>query len=255
MGGKKCLMVSNVCLAALTLGFGFCTNLWSCIALRFLSGCVMGQSVICNVVIANFCTKDNVATGMSYSRVGWLAGTLLGPALGGFLVFPGNQHPRVFGPNNVFSKYVLLLPSVVVASSVALVLLLTIVFLPDNPEKLCESEEKAEDELLLCDERDSENESKSGALATEPEAEQSENDNTRSSLMNSVRKSGFFKVCTTRETVLVICANCGFSIASIGFRECLILLLTTSHTNQGMGWSPSDIGIIFLMETAITLSF
>ena len=45
---------------------------------------------------------------MTASSVGYIEG----PALGGFLVFPGDQYPKTFSMESIFGKFPVLLPTI-----------------------------------------------------------------------------------------------------------------------------------------------
>ena len=88
IGKKNTAMLAGTCLALTTIDFAVSRSVWLATLTRFLQGCSMGQPIIAKAILADFCDDSNMSFGISIVMTARLTGELIGPSLGGFLVFP-----------------------------------------------------------------------------------------------------------------------------------------------------------------------
>ena len=272
------LILAGFTLTVTTLAFGFSRNFYWATITRFLQGCSMGQLIVFKALVAEICDDTNMALGVSILMTAFSVGNIIGPSIGGFLVFPAEQYPEVFSKENIFGKFGVLLPNSLIVVGICVGIILAIIFLPKDKNKtgentyLVNSNNKQYNSLV--DETIGVKESTFGgyiALSLDygldyPTRKEKENhieigndiDSSRFnqglSLLEKFNKSKFVKVLKIKECFFSCLLYGLFSLADIGFSETFPVLASTSPKYKGMGFSTSQIGTVLLIVSVLVIS-
>ena len=133
------IILTGFTLMATTLAFGFSRNFYWATTTRFLQGCAMGHFILFKSVLAEVFDDTNMALGLSIIMTALDVGSIIGPSIGGFLVFPAEQFPRVFSKENIFGRFVVLLPNVLIVVGLGVGVVLAVIFLPKDEKKTGEN--------------------------------------------------------------------------------------------------------------------
>ena len=132
LGRKDTLLIAGSGLLLTCIESGFCRAIWTVAGVQFLQGMSLGHRIMAKSIMSDHCDQNNLSFGMSFLKASSTLGTIIGPLVGALLVFPAQKYPSVFG--EFFDKYVLLLPSVVLAALSLITLVTTLLCLPkDKP--------------------------------------------------------------------------------------------------------------------------
>ncbi|TPP44551.1 Major Facilitator Superfamily protein [Leishmania donovani] len=140
VGRKPMIQMGLLANAVVSIFFGLSPNLKFCIITRFIQGCANGNVLVAKTVIADITDKDTEGIGFAAISIFWGVGSVVGPALGGYLYNP-SHHP-VLGPrlftggmednDNIFVLHPALLPCVVISTFSAITLLVISHVLPET---------------------------------------------------------------------------------------------------------------------------
>ncbi|EFR02386.1 hypothetical protein MGYG_05382 [Nannizzia gypsea CBS 118893] len=137
IGRKRTLMIGVACGVVSALVFGLSKSLGIALAARAFGGLTNP-----NVGVVSSCVgelvKDKKDQGKAFSVVPFLRalGSLIGPAIGGWLAEPTETIPSVFPPGGIWEEFPYLLPNLVVALSMAASGLLGFFFLEETHSHL-----------------------------------------------------------------------------------------------------------------------
>ena len=95
MGRKPMLLRASLGMAVVVFATGFSQNVWELVGLRLLLGVITGYGVACTTLIATQTDKEHAGTALGTLATSGIAGSLLGPLLGGYI-------GETFGFRNVF---------------------------------------------------------------------------------------------------------------------------------------------------------
>ncbi|KAI0883059.1 MFS general substrate transporter [Annulohypoxylon maeteangense] len=112
-GRKPVLVASLIGLSISTSLFGLSRTIWQMNLLRSLAGVFAGTIVTIRTMISEHSTAKTQAQAFSWFAFSGNVGMFIGPLLGGSLVDPAHQYPRVFGGVKFFEEYPYILPSIV----------------------------------------------------------------------------------------------------------------------------------------------
>jgi MFS family permease len=133
-GRKLILCISIVSVSGLTLLFGFSKSFWVAMLARFLLGLMNPISGLVNTYISDICSKhsshESFAMGLVSSS--YSLGFILGPAFGGYLVFPKRKYPNTFQNMFIFEEYPYLFPNLLIAILGFIIFISMIFVLPET---------------------------------------------------------------------------------------------------------------------------
>ncbi len=84
-GRKPMLLRASLGMAAVVGSMGFARNVYVLIGLRLLEGTITGYSTACTTLIATQTDKDHVGWALGTLSTAGIAGSLLGPMIGGYI--------------------------------------------------------------------------------------------------------------------------------------------------------------------------
>ncbi|XP_065645206.1 uncharacterized protein LOC136075594 [Hydra vulgaris] len=237
-GRKLSLLLTGASVVISTLMFAFTFNYPWAAVVRFLQGLSMGVLVITKAYMADICDDTNLAAGLSVIFSGYNIGLVIGPSMGGYLVFPVEKYNNIFKKNSFFERFKIFIPNIIIVIGMTVSLVASIFFLPKR---------LVEDKSLYISTNNDDNYDYAEILSN-----LAESDLTKS-------KTSKFKKCwkkfgTTRLAKLL--RNKEFLISSIvfgfftmftdGFEELFPVFASTSTEYGGLGMSTSEIGLIYL---------
>lgn len=94
-GRKPMLLRASLGMAVVVFSMGFAQNVYELIGLRLLQGAITGYSTACTALIATQTDKDHAGEALGTLSTANIAGSLLGPMIGGYI-------EENFGLQNVF---------------------------------------------------------------------------------------------------------------------------------------------------------
>jgi MFS family permease len=84
-GRKPMLLRASLGMAAVVFSMGFAPNVYVLIALRLAQGAITGYSTACTTLIATQTDKEHAGWALGTLSTGGIAGSLLGPMIGGYI--------------------------------------------------------------------------------------------------------------------------------------------------------------------------
>ena len=248
-GRKISTVFSGSCLLVTTLAFGFSYSIYWAILTRFLQGCSMGQMIVSKVILADICDDGNMASGLSVVMSAYSVGVIIGPSIGGFLVFPAQKYPQTFSTENIFGRFVILLPNFIIAIGVGFGLGLNMKFLRNDKKK-------NENMYLITSHKDMSygavNKTSFGDhidLSITSRKTGNEINNTGLNFLQKINKTKFMTVLKIRECLFSSLLYGLFSIVDIGIAEMFPLLAATKPKYKGIGYSTEDIGTVLMVAS------
>lgn len=111
-GRKPVILAGLTCTLATSILFGFSKTLTWAIISRGLAGLGSGNVGIIRTTVAEMVPQRELQPrAFSVMPLVWSVGSILGPALGGFLADPVKKHPRLFGHSHFFKEFPFALPN------------------------------------------------------------------------------------------------------------------------------------------------
>jgi MFS family permease len=110
--GRKPVLIIGLFGTTLTcLAFGFCKWFWMAIVIRGLYGALNGNLGVIKTYLREITDQTNQARAFAFLGITYPMGNVLGPIIGGFLVYPARNIPGF--DNIVFTTFPYLLPNVI----------------------------------------------------------------------------------------------------------------------------------------------
>ncbi|KAJ9664949.1 hypothetical protein H2201_005001 [Coniosporium apollinis] len=115
--GRKPVLLSGCAGTMLSLlVVGFAPNLWVALAGRALGGCLNGNIGVIQTMVGELVSKpEHEPRAYAVMPFVWSVGTIVGPAIGGYLARPAENFPSVFSSSGIFASFPYLLPNLVCA--------------------------------------------------------------------------------------------------------------------------------------------
>lgn len=114
--------------------FGFCTNYWAALTVRFLGGLLNGNIGVAKSLLGQISTRSTQAQLFGLVGLSWGAGSVVGSFYGGLLALPASvqRWPSVFG-GTIFERFPFLLPNLVTTATFVIALVVSYCYLFDPP--------------------------------------------------------------------------------------------------------------------------
>ena len=266
------VVCTGSCLLATTLAFGLSTNFYWATLTRFLQGCSMGHIIISKAILADVCDDTTMALGLSVLLTASSVGGILGPIVGGFLVFPGQQYPHAISKENIFGKFGVLLPNFIIAIGLGIGIVLSVIILPKDKKQIG-------DRTILINAKNNVSYGAVDGINGIPKSRFSNFlhfklgsrnrstknhgnkhtelyktaicQNTGLTLFQKFKRSKFVKVLKIKECLYSSLLYGLFSVADVGFCEVFLILAATDPTYKGMGYSTSQLGAVLMVVSLL----
>lgn len=137
--GRKPIVLFGLCGVAISsLIFGLATKYWVALLARFIGGALNGNVAVMQTMVAELVkVPEHEPAAYATQPFVWMAGGILGSAMGGFLAQPAHFYPSIFPEDGLFGRYPYLLPNLVSVVVIVLAIIQGILFLDEtNPQVL-----------------------------------------------------------------------------------------------------------------------
>jgi len=222
---------------------------------------VIGKALIFEV------TDDtNSSLGMAFVVGGFSLGLIVGPAVGGFLAFPGELYPETFSPDSIFSKFSILLPNLVVMLWYILAIIYAIIYIPNDTKSKPRADYiKLDDEksnkkvyhektyLLKTCIRNKNTPSASYQIQITNSEFQHLSNSSNTRKVNRFKDSNFGKIIFDKGSFRACILYALNSFVGIGFDELYPLYAATSKDYDGFGFTTSEIGTSLMIAAPVVL--
>lgn len=131
-GRRPALLWGLVGTGATMLLFGFVRSYWLAVLNRFLTGALNGNVAISKVVAGEIAPRSQLTRAFMMLSFVWGMGTILAPALGGFLASPAEQYPGSSLDIPLLRDYPYLLPALISSVWAWMALILGMFCLPET---------------------------------------------------------------------------------------------------------------------------
>ncbi|CAE6413789.1 unnamed protein product [Rhizoctonia solani] len=133
--GRRPVLITGLCgVIGSTTMFGLSKSFTTMLISRALSGALNGNVAIIKSVLGEITDETNQGAAFAYLPLCWSMGSLMAPALGGFLSHPAERYPSILG-YKLFRQYPYLLPCLVGSTFSAIGLIAGVLFLEESLPK------------------------------------------------------------------------------------------------------------------------
>lgn len=95
--GRKAMVLRSALAVGITLGMtGLCQDIWQVVALRVVMGIFSGFSAAAMALVATQVPEENLGSALGWLSTGQIAGSLIGPLVGGLLADQIHDYRAVF---------------------------------------------------------------------------------------------------------------------------------------------------------------
>ena len=207
--------------------------------LRGIQGVMSGQFVVLKALMGETLDERMLSYGLALLMSAMATGFTVGPSIRGWTAFPAEQHPASFSEDGIFGRFPALLTHIIIAVGLGLGILLTFVLFPKNMPNQ-RSEPVTEMKPI-------------GYGATESEKNNiverivERDTESQETLFQRFKSSNFMRVLRSKECSLCSLLYMLTSVVEIGFEEMFPILAATSPAYKGLGFSPTDIGMVLMV--------
>eukprot|EP00111_Clytia_hemisphaerica_P001231 TCONS_00003507-protein len=283
-GRRFSALLSLSAMSVTTLLFGLSNSYYWTLIFRGIQGCSNGVIIICKALIFVICDDTNLPLAMSVIMASYNVGIIIGPSLAGFLVFPHEQYPSIFSEDNIFSKYPILFPNMIIAVGFIVTIFLLFKWIPKDKKKsdmfneknyLLDPIDKTKPRYdnVMDESIQTSDDSVESALSTddymnvsvklytgdglgyfqiiEPDAFMIQQPNRKLTLKEKWNSSKMKQVLSNKWCMVscLLYGMCAFN--SVGVDELLPLFLASSREYGGLGMTTRDIGLAYLISAAV----
>jgi len=135
VGRKSAMLMSEALLLVCTVLFGLSGSLSWAIAVRFCQGAFGGVIIALKATVFALCDETNNSLGMAIVLSSFQIGLTIGPAIGGYLVYPADKYPNTFSKDSLFGKFPFLFPILINGIVLAIGIVMTIFMVPETLKK------------------------------------------------------------------------------------------------------------------------
>src|SRR5579875_493022 len=96
VGRKAMVLRSSIAVGLTMAAMGLCNNVWELLAIRVVMGTFSGFSASAMALVATQAPEENLGFALGWLSTGQIAGTLIGPLVGGFLADQFHDYRLVF---------------------------------------------------------------------------------------------------------------------------------------------------------------
>ncbi|CAE7145906.1 unnamed protein product [Rhizoctonia solani] len=140
--GRRPVLISGLCgVVGSTIMFGLSKSFKMMLVSWALCGMLNGNSAVVKSVLGEITDETNQGAAFAYFSLCWSMGSLLAPALGGFLSHPAERYPHLFG-FELFRRYPYLLPCLAGSTFSTAGLVAGVLFLEETLPKDSRPEER-----------------------------------------------------------------------------------------------------------------
>ncbi|BFG20785.1 hypothetical protein CerSpe_070590 [Prunus speciosa] len=235
-GRKPVIIIVIAAVVIFNTLFGLSVNFWMAISTRFLLGCLNGLLGPIKAYASEAFREEHQALGMSTVSVAWGIGSIIGPALGGFLAQPADKYPNIFSQNSIFGRFPYFLPCLCI-SLFAFGVCIASFWLPETLHKHNGNTRLHDDSFEALET------ASYGSFANEGKQKTEE----------QIPKENLFKNWPLMSAIIVYCV---YSLHDMAYTEIFSLWAVSPRKLGGLSFSTENVGevlaisvLFFLMHT------
>ncbi|KAL5632730.1 hypothetical protein ACGC1H_005624 [Rhizoctonia solani] len=244
--GRRPVLISGLCgVIGSTILFGLSKSFPMMLISRSLSGALNGNVAVIKSVLGEITDETNRGIAFAYLPLCWSIGSLLAPALGGFLSHPAERYPSVFG-YELFRQYPYLLPCLAGSSISIIGLIAGILFLEESlPKDRTTTSSHAEQQPLLTS--NPQNPHQSYSASTIPSAPNSRLPSPDAACARTLyaaekRAPSVREIMRVSSIRKVFISYALMAYVTVSINTVSVLWLYTPLDSGGMGFSVAEIG-------------
>eukprot|EP00607_Mallomonas_marina_P009123 CAMPEP_0182421688 /NCGR_PEP_ID=MMETSP1167-20130531/7142_1 /TAXON_ID=2988 /ORGANISM="Mallomonas Sp, Strain CCMP3275" /LENGTH=499 /DNA_ID=CAMNT_0024599051 /DNA_START=84 /DNA_END=1583 /DNA_ORIENTATION=- len=131
-GRRIVLLLSCMSIFVFNLIFGFASNYWEAITIRFIMGLINPIVGITKTLVTELCNETHETKGMGLTTGAWSLGMVIGPGIGGYLARPAVLYPSTLGRIPLLISFPYLLPNIVVSVFALISAIFTFLYFPET---------------------------------------------------------------------------------------------------------------------------
>merc|ERR1740124_477827 len=254
-GHKLVLLITMVGMTLTTLLFGFSTTITWALVARIAAGVFTGLYTVSKSVLSHALDETNTALGFSLFFTSWTLAFIVGPTLGGFLVFPAKQYPEFFSADSFFARFGIMLPNLLLIVCNAVLIVLVVIFI--RKDRRIEEEERAEERAEETASLLQQDEQHYGTINNHDVSYKQYAQKHNLTKGSNPRKSKIFKrilgLLRSKDFAICLLMNAIHGFSVVGLEDMCPVFLATSMEYSGLGLNTSQIGMLFFGSALILL--
>ncbi|KAJ9074002.1 hypothetical protein DSO57_1010758 [Entomophthora muscae] len=228
--------------------FGLSKSLPWAMTTRFMAGILNGNIGVLKSMVGEMTDRSNRAKAFNYVSMVFGLGLIIGPALGGFLVYPVDNFPSLFGNSNFFKEYPFFLPCFVSSALCAISLVFGLFYLEET-SSISDSTLSVTTPLLVSDSAvssvilpyDIPSEDQVGSIESAPNV-----------MQDTVHQKDTCEI--SKGTWLLIQSFMGMSLIDTIIEELFPFWAATHISDGGLDYQASDIGLLNSMMGVVLVA-
>ncbi|KAJ9074005.1 hypothetical protein DSO57_1010759 [Entomophthora muscae] len=222
--------------------FGLSKSLPWAMTTRFMAGILNGNVGVLKSMIGEMTDRSNRGKAFNYVSMVFGLGLIIGPALGGFLVYPVNNFPALFGNSSFFKEYPFALPCFASSTLCGISMILGFFYLEETLSRASSAMDSTLSVTtpLLGSASNINSSVKSLVATSENQSFASESASTSTQVLPSQNSTTRF----SKGTWLVIQSYMGLSLIVTLSDELFPFWAATHISDGGLDYQASDIGLL-----------
>ncbi|KAI5078816.1 hypothetical protein GOP47_0006487 [Adiantum capillus-veneris] len=238
-GHKPVMYIGSSSTFIFMILFGFSTNYWIALVLRFLTGLANGMTATMRAYGAEICSAEHQAFALSIVATMWAVGLIIGPAIGGYLAQPSEKLPSIFPSGSLFDIYPYALPSLCI-SVLALAGFILSFWLPESLHTHNISERKM----------------KKGIFSHEKNSNiGSETEEGKEQKLKGEVKDGQKQLWKNRAFIAAVGLNAVWVVHGMAYSEIFPLWASSPEVYGGLAFTTSNVANVLALSGAAMLLF
>ncbi|KAL2641449.1 hypothetical protein R1flu_009036 [Riccia fluitans] len=239
-GRKPVLICGLLSVFIFNIIFGISQSFWAAFLSRLLLGCFNGLLGPLTAYASEICSDEHQPIGISVVGTTLGLGMIVSPAIGGYLAMPAEKYPEIFTAGSLFDQYPYLMPCLLLSVLAAVVLVITVLFLPETLHIHRDEDATLDGETFI----------EKTKLIGEVESEEEKEKERIQKAENSI-----WAVFKNRPLVSAVLVYCTCNMYSVAYTEIFSLWAVSPKIHGGLSFSTTDVGNVLAIAGAGTLLF
>ncbi|CAE6469536.1 unnamed protein product [Rhizoctonia solani] len=242
--GRRPVLITGLCgVIGSTIMFGLSKSFTTMLISRALSGALNGNVAVIKSVLGEITDETNQGTAFAYLPLCWSIGSLMAPALGGFLSHPAERYPSILG-YKPFRQYPYLLPCLVGSAFSAIGLIAGVLFLEESlPKNKLSTSNNPERRPLLTSPSQAYSQYSVSTIGPVQSSRPPSPDGCGSAANETEKEAPTVKEMMGIPSIRKILISYGFmAYVTVSINAVLVLWLYTPAKSGGVGFSSAEIG-------------
>ncbi|CEL62704.1 putative peptide/nitrate transporter At3g43790 OS=Arabidopsis thaliana GN=ZIFL2 PE=2 SV=2 [Rhizoctonia solani AG-1 IB] len=242
--GRRPVLIVGLCgVITSTIMFGLSKSFPMMLVSRALSGALNGNVAVIKSVLGEITDETNQGVAFAYLPLCWSIGSLMAPAIGGFLSHPAERYPSVLG-YDILRKYPYLLPCLVGSVLSTIGLIAGILFLEETlPKNKPSSSQNGERRPLLASNPLNNSRYSASPERSFPNPRLPSPDTCGSAADDTEKEAPSVKEIMRIPSIRKVLFSYGFmAYVTVSINAVLVLWLYTPVNSGGIGFDSAEIG-------------